>query len=312
MSKLTGHLDPAARAMLRVVLNAWGAPGMNNPSDPHSPPAIPTPPTPTNCTRPRTVTPAAVPSAIDALAAFLRAGLDAGILGTTHRGLPATVVIKADLKDLQSRTGSGSTATGTVLPISEVIDALARDGVDPYLAVFRDHDAVPLYLGRAKRLASRGQRLASFAAPGGHACSFPGCGQPAARVEMHHAVRDWADGGRTDIDQLAPACPKPATASSAARPVSTPPARSPTDPARRAWWRRSTPGAAPNPEQINLLPDIKQTFIQNLDATRSEIHGPQPNPPDDIPDSILPVGDSDIERELAKLLGEFLAESGST
>ncbi|MCS3877407.1 hypothetical protein M2359_001036 [Gordonia amarae] len=314
MSKLTGHLDPATRAMLEVVLNAWGAPGMNNPSDPHSPAG-----------HPDTADADQLHEAADrdsrsssqrhhdALAAFLRAGLDAGILGTTHRGLPATVVIKADLKDLQSRTGSGSTATGTVLPISEVIDALARDGVDPYLAVFRDHDAVPLYLGRAKRLASRGQRLASFAAPGGHACSFPGCGQPAARVEMHHAVRDWADGGRTDIDQLAPACPKHN------RIVGRTPGQYTTGkvtdgPGKgRTWWRRNpAPGAAPNPEQINLLPDIKQTFIQNLDATRSEIHGPQPNPPDDIPDSILPVGDSDIERELAKLLDEFLAESGST
>lgn len=209
----------------------------------------------------------------------------------------------ADLNDLRNRTGSGTTATGTVLPIGEVIDALAREGCDRYLAVFDGHRAVPLYLGRAKRLASRGQRLASFASPGGQACSFPGCGQPTARVEMHHAVRDWADGGRTDIDQLAPACPKHN------RIVGKGAGQYTTGKAivGRTWWRRnSSPGGPENPKLVNRFPDIGETFAKNLGLARGQIHpprSPQPPEPGRIP------SDSEIERALAELLDEFLRDA---
>ncbi len=299
MSKLCGHLDPSTRAMLEVVLNAWGAPGMNNPADPQSPDGHP------DTADAQQLADAAARDDRsgaqrhhDALAAFLRAGLDANILGSGHRGLPATVVITADLNDLRNRTGSGTTATGTVLPIGEVIDALARERCDKYLAVFEGHHAVPLYLGRAKRLASRGQRLASFASPGGHTCSFPGCGQPAARVEMHHAVRDWADGGRTDIDQLAPACPRHN------RIVGKGAGQYTTGKAfdGRSWWRRnSSPGVPENPKLVNRFPDIGEKFVENLEQTRRHIHRPPPEP-DRIP------GDSEIERVLAELLDDLLRD----
>jgi hypothetical protein len=75
---------------------------------------------------------------------------------------------------------------------------------DTSLAVFANHSADVLYFGRAKRTAQTGQRLALFAKDRG--CTKPGCRNPATWVEIHH-VEAWIDGGLTDIDVLAPACP---------------------------------------------------------------------------------------------------------
>ncbi|WP_245969082.1 HNH endonuclease signature motif containing protein [Williamsia muralis] len=76
---------------------------------------------------------------------------------------------------------------------------------DKTLAIFANHSNEPLFLGRARRLASEAQRLAMFAAHRG--CSHPGCSNPALWAEAHH-VREWAQGGFTDITHLAPACPQ--------------------------------------------------------------------------------------------------------
>jgi hypothetical protein len=72
--------------------------------------------------------------------------------------------------------------------------------------VFANHKEVPLYLGRSKRLASVGQRLALHARDGG--CTKPGCSHPPDRCQGHHAERDYAQGGQTDITDLTLACPK--------------------------------------------------------------------------------------------------------
>jgi len=62
-----------------------------------------------------------------------------------------------------------------------------------------------LGFGRGRRFASRGQRRALTARDRG--CCFPGCTTPAAGCQVHHASRDWAHGGLTDIDHLALVCP---------------------------------------------------------------------------------------------------------
>ena len=38
-------------------------------------------------------------------------------------------------------------------------------------------------------------------------CTAPGCDMPGYLSEVHH-VDEWADGGRTDIDDLTFACPR--------------------------------------------------------------------------------------------------------
>jgi hypothetical protein len=67
-----------------------------------------------------------------------------------------------------------------------------------------EHGAV-LHLGRAQRLASPAQKDALFARDVG--CVVPGCDIAGHLCEIHHVV-PWADGGSTDIDNLALVCPR--------------------------------------------------------------------------------------------------------
>jgi hypothetical protein len=73
-----------------------------------------------------------------------------------------------------------------------------------YLAVFDDHSALPLYLGRSRRVASAAQRIVLHAKDRG--CTAPGCQTPGYFCEVHHAERDWVVGGQTNIDELTFAC----------------------------------------------------------------------------------------------------------
>ncbi|MXP22793.1 DUF222 domain-containing protein [Gordonia sp. HNM0687] len=278
MSKLTGHLDPETRALIETLWAVWAKPGLNNPDDPDSPRGG------VDDADPKALEAAAARDLRspaqrkhDALAALLRAVFDDGLLGKSHRGLPVQLIIKADLNDLIRESGVGITATGSSLPMSDVIRLAAQ--AQQYLAVFADSSPIPLYFGQAKRLATRAQRLVSFARPDGHVCSAPDCDQPAAHVEMHHAVRDFADGGKTDIVDLAPAC------GPHNRMVGTNPGQFTTGvytdgpDAGRVWWRRnSEPGAPPNPKRHNRRPDVAALFLRNLEQVRARIH-PPPTPP---------------------------------
>ncbi|UPW07356.1 HNH endonuclease [Gordonia terrae] len=277
---ISGTLTPALHARLTMMFAVWGKPGLNNPDDPASPQG------PAGTADPDALATAAdrdqrTPAQTnhDALDAALTAGFSDGILGTSHRGLPAHLIIKADLGDLIREAGLATTATGTLLPIPDLI-AMAGD-VQPWLAVFKDATAVPLYFGRGKRLATREQRLVSFARPDGEVCSAPGCDQPATQVELHHAQKDWAKGGLTDIDDLAPACPRHN------RMVGDQPGqytthieRSGPDEGRCLWRLNAEPGAPPNPEHINRRPDIPRRFTHHLKTVRNEIHGPPTRPGD--------------------------------
>nr|WP_238382178.1 HNH endonuclease signature motif containing protein [Mycobacterium neumannii] len=137
----------------------------------------------------------------DALNAMCRKLLASGTLGS-HNGLPATLLITAKLKELESGTGHGLTGGGSLLPMSEVIKQASS--AHHYLAIFDDHTEEILYLGRANRLASKAQRLALFARDRG--CTRPGCTAPAYHCQVHHGDNDWAAGGQTDIDELTLAC----------------------------------------------------------------------------------------------------------
>ncbi|MFN8072668.1 MAG: DUF222 domain-containing protein, partial [Mycobacterium sp.] len=72
-----------------------------------------------------------------------------------------------------------------------------------YLCVFDKHTDRPLYLGRTRRIATADQRIVLHAKDRG--CTAPGCDMPGYLCEVHH-VQEWAEGGRTDIDDLTFAC----------------------------------------------------------------------------------------------------------
>ncbi|MEP9413812.1 DUF222 domain-containing protein [Gordonia sp. VNQ95] len=278
MAKLNGHLPPVTRALWDSMLDAWAQPGMNNLSDLESPTgAI------------GDADPDVLAAAVkrddrsqaqrnhDAMHVLLVSAMKEGVLGKTHRGLPVALIIKTFLQDLLAGAGYATTASGSTIPIPDLLSALG-DIEDPndlqqFLAVFSDAIDLPLYLGRSRRLASTEQRIASFSRTGGEVCSFPGCGQPASHSEMHHAKEDWADGGKTDITDLAPAC------GPHNRMVGPNPGQYTTGIyedgplAGRCWWQlNAAPGMPENPKIVNDHPDITALYEQKLDQIRDQIH----------------------------------------
>ncbi|SEE49992.1 HNH endonuclease [Rhodococcus jostii] len=203
MTKISGELDPTARALLDPILATWARPGMNNPDDPESPSGDAENP---SIDREALVAAAARDTRTaaqrnhDALGALFRVMLESGIPGR-HRGLPVTAIITMTLDQLEKAAGGvATTATGGLLPIDDAVKL--AEHAHPVLVLF-DHDGRPLHLGRRRRVASADQRLALIAAEGG--CTRAGCAAPASQCAVHH-VREWRKGGHTDIDSLTLAC----------------------------------------------------------------------------------------------------------
>jgi hypothetical protein len=196
MSKVTGYLDPQGRATFDAITGKWAAPGMCNPDD--VTPCISGTPSQTQIDG-DSRSPAQRNH--DALTALGRHALASGDLGE-HNGLPVSIVVTTTLQDLEAGAGTAVTTSGAKLPIGDLIGIAAR-GAHHYLAVFDKHTNVPLYLGRARRTASPGQRLMLFARDRG--CTRPHCTAPADRCQAHHTT-DWQHGGTTDITDLALAC----------------------------------------------------------------------------------------------------------
>lgn len=115
-------------------------------------------------------------------------------------GVPATVIVTIDHRDLLDRTGYGTSTDGTLLSAREVLSLAAQAEIIPTVL---DEAGAVLSLGRSRRIASRAQTLALVARDRG--CSFPGCSHPAEFCERHH-IRGWAEGGATDLDNLTLVC----------------------------------------------------------------------------------------------------------
>lgn len=197
-SEIHGRLTPEARATLAPILSRYGAPGMCNPADVH--------PCTTGTASAEAIaadTRTASQRNHDALVAIGRSALSSGELGQ-HNGLPVTIVVSTTLRELETRTGTGLTTSGTRLPIADVIRMAAH--AHHYLAVYENHRQVPLYLGRSKRIATPAQRLVLHNRDRG--CTRPGCTCPTESCQTHHAKADFSHGGLTDITDLAMACPK--------------------------------------------------------------------------------------------------------
>jgi len=197
MSRLSGWLTPEARAYVEAV-QAAVRPGRHQPDEPDA--------------EPRARDDRSSPQRLhDAIALGLKAGIASGTLGQ-HRGTPVTVIVKTTLQDLNQAAAAvtdpampmpapACTGGGSALPMRDLI-RMASDAI-PYLAVFDEHTQRPLYLGRAKRVASADQRLICYARDGG--CTHPNCMESGHHCEVHHA-REWAEGGPTDADNLFFAC----------------------------------------------------------------------------------------------------------
>jgi hypothetical protein len=89
-----------------------------------------------------------------------------------------------------------------MLPMREVIKQASQ--AHHYLVIYDKHTREPLYCGRAKRFATRGQRIVLHALDRG--CTRPGCTAPGYWTQVHH-VDGWAAAkGETNIKKLTLAC----------------------------------------------------------------------------------------------------------
>ncbi len=198
MSDLQGTLTPEARAYLDALLDKYAAPGMCNPADPQ--PCFSGTPSAEQIDG-DTRTPAQ--RRHDACTALFRMLLSSGTLGE-YNGLPVKVVATCTVTDLEQRTRTALTHTGSKLSVKDLLQMAATNGADHYLAVFDQHGEQLLYMGRARRTATVAQRFALFARDRG--CTKPNCTAPASRSQAHHVDTDWGDGGLTNIGNLALAC----------------------------------------------------------------------------------------------------------
>ena len=196
MTPLKGELTPEAAAIYEAIFAKWAASGMCNP-DGENPCVSGTPSQEQIDTDHRTL----AQRQHDALIAVGRNALESGELGQ-HNGLPTSIIIRTTLQDLESRAGVGVTGGGTIIPIKDVIRMAAH--ANHYLAVFDKATGSALDLFRARRVASPAQRIMLIGREGG--CTKPCCTVGAYGAQVHHAARDWADGGNTNVDEMTLAC----------------------------------------------------------------------------------------------------------
>ena len=197
MSKISGLLDPEARATIDAVLAKWASPGICNPDD--KTPCVDGSPSEAHIHNDQR---SPAQRNHDALKAMGRSVLTSGELGQ-HNGLPVTVVVSTTLQELESGCGQAVTATGSLLPMPTVIRMASH--AYHYLTIFDKDTGRALHLGRTRRIASADQRIVLHARDRG--CTRPGCTIAGANCQVHHAVNDWADNGQTDVDDLTLACP---------------------------------------------------------------------------------------------------------
>ncbi len=197
MSRITGWVDPELRATLDAIFAKLAGPGYCNPDDDE--PCVDGVPSQDQIAGdPRS----AAQRTHDALQTVCRAMLASGKLGQ-HNGIPLTVVATTSLAELSAAAGRGHTGGGTQLPIPTLIREAAH--AHPYLLLLGDNPReIRLFYGRTRRTASPGQRLALAALERG--CTKPGCDAPPNRTQVHHAIRDWQHGGKTDITDITLAC----------------------------------------------------------------------------------------------------------
>ena len=131
---------------------------------------------------------------------------------SSRRGQPRPLLIAiATLSALLDHAGIPATERdrwqATILGGGPMSQAALRELIERANIVFAitTDDGEPLYLGRARRLATAAMLLALIARSGG-TCEFPGCHANHHRCHAHH-INWWRHDGFTDINNLALLCP---------------------------------------------------------------------------------------------------------
>ena len=120
-------------------------------------------------------------------------------------GGAASVVVSITLDDLAGADANTlfQTNVGVELDAFDLV-RLGMGGTSDFLLTVDGLSGVPLHLGRSRRLASVGQRIAMFAVQG--VCSWAGCTTSMSECEAHHII-SWLRYGATDIENLTGLCP---------------------------------------------------------------------------------------------------------
>jgi hypothetical protein len=135
----------------------------------------------------------------DAFAAVLDLALRANEL-TPAEQPPVTVHVTMTAEQFETRTGHAVTSYGQQITVAEAL-RLADQAAIAWLV--HDTKGGVLTCGRKRRFANADQIDALIARDGG--CAFPGCDHPAEWCQRHH-IREWIDGGPSDIDNLVLLC----------------------------------------------------------------------------------------------------------
>lgn len=112
----------------------------------------------------------------------------------------ATIMVHVDLETLRRGVGAVWTEEGALLSV-ETLEKLLCDS--RLKALVEDNDGKPLGVGRTMRHAPRWMRHAAKVRD--KTCCFPGCNQRLF-LAPHH-MKEWADLGPTDLDNLPLLCP---------------------------------------------------------------------------------------------------------
>ncbi|MEM7339727.1 MAG: DUF222 domain-containing protein [Actinomycetota bacterium] len=131
--------------------------------------------------------------------------------GDSGRPSRAQLAVVVDLHTLAAARASDESAPCTHATVGRTengheltASTLSRLSCDATLRrVVIDHRSIPIDVGRAERTATDAQWAALRAMH--TTCGWPGCTRPLAHCQAHH-VQPWAQGGRTDIDNLLPLC----------------------------------------------------------------------------------------------------------
>ena len=141
----------------------------------------------------------------DAFCVILRAAAASGGELPAHGGikphLSITIPYAGLLDAARTRRHAGRVVFGEPLSAGEVRRIACDAGIIP---VVLGSESQPLDVGREERLVTPAIRRAVVARDAG--CVIPGCGAPPGHCDAHHLVH-WADGGPTNIDNLALVCP---------------------------------------------------------------------------------------------------------
>jgi hypothetical protein len=122
--------------------------------------------------------------------------------GKDDRAVKTDLIVTLDLNMLIDGVAGATLDGGALLPPSAVRRLACDAAVIPVVC---NGDSVPLDLGRTQRLVP--ERLRSALVARDRGCGFPACDQPARMTEAHH-VKQWQDGGPTNLANLVLLCHK--------------------------------------------------------------------------------------------------------